>query len=335
MQATGHTVRLEVSIDNGATWNLVADGVPASLGGINWNSQSLPSSPLALWRVQDEQETNVVAVSELNFVLHNGPIHYYVNDDSTAGDIYCSALGVSSNTGVSADSPKRWVSEILDTYNLEPGDVVHVDTGIYQTSDPTVVGDLDAGGISQDPSQQVTLLGSTNVLAGGTTFILSSPDVSGFLLTNTYGVRLETSECGLCQQRRLHSKLLLHCRRMAEHPQLQGWRGGELLLQHRLVPLGDGREQQRGHSFFSESKGPLGSGVQPAVVEPVRHPAGTGICPGLQFDLSACCRANSFGYYVLVTAPETVAQGDYNSMYLWHTDSDGNLDSAAGGLQTG
>jgi hypothetical protein len=189
--ATGHMVRLEVSIDNGSNWVRVATNVAASRGGVIWNSLALPSSPLARWRVQDEQETNVSATSELNFVLHNEPIRYYVNDDFPAGDVYCSGVGSSSNSGASAASPKRWISEILDTYNLEPGDVVYVDTGRYQTPQSTFIGDLDSGDISQDPSRQVTLLGSTNEVAGGSLYIITGADAAGFQLQGAYGVRFK------------------------------------------------------------------------------------------------------------------------------------------------
>ncbi len=189
-QATGHTVRLFVSIDNGAAWTLISEGVKASLGGLIWNSTALPSSPLALWRVQDEQETNVVATSERNFVLHNGPIYYYVNDEFPDGDIYCGgALGSSTNSGVASGSPKRWVSEIVDTYDLEPGDIIYVDTGRYQTSEPTVIGDVDAGGASQIASQQLTIQGSTNELEGGSLYLIADPAQNAFNVINSHGIR--------------------------------------------------------------------------------------------------------------------------------------------------
>ena len=103
--ATGHTVRLYVSIDDGDAWSLVASGLPASLGGIIWNSASLPSSPLGRWRIQDEVETNVVATSELPFVLHNGPVYYYVNDENPAGDVYCST---NNSCSTSSDTTVYW-----------------------------------------------------------------------------------------------------------------------------------------------------------------------------------------------------------------------------------
>ena len=187
--ATGHSVRVEVSIDNGATWSRVAENVPATLGGLLWNSLGTPSSPRALWRVQDEQQTNVQAASERNFVLHNGPIPYYVNDDFTDGDVYCGVPGASGNAGLTPAAPKRWVAEILAAYDLEPGDVVYVDTGRYQVSEPTVVGELDAGDLSQDPARQVTIQGSTNALAGGSLYLVPNPEIPGFQLVGTYGVR--------------------------------------------------------------------------------------------------------------------------------------------------
>lgn len=190
---TGHTLRLSVSVDNGSSWTVVASNLAASLGGVIWNSASLPqaSSPLALWRVASEQET-VSATSELNFVLHNSPIAYYVNDDiSDFGDVYCTAAGHADNTGLSPDSPKRWISEILETYNLEPGDIMYVDTGVYAPSEPTIIGDLDAGEPTQDPGRQVTIKGSTNAWYGGTLYFISDPSLSAFEMVDTYGVRLQ------------------------------------------------------------------------------------------------------------------------------------------------
>ncbi len=188
--ATGHTVRVLISLDNGENWlPPIVTNLAASLGGVTWNSLAVPSSPVARWRVQSEQDTNVVATSELIFVLNNQPIAYYVNDESTAGDIYCSAVGSTTNTGLSPSLPKRWISEIVDAYDLEAGDVIYVDTGYYQADEPTVFGDLDAGGLSQDPALQITIQGSTNQMDGGSLFVVTDPEQNAFVLTNTYGIR--------------------------------------------------------------------------------------------------------------------------------------------------
>ena len=191
-QATSHLVRIEVTLDNGTSWLTVADGVVAALGGVVWNSLAAGSSPQAKWRVSDLDDTNIVAVSELIFVLHNGPISYYVNDEFPDGDIYCDGTGAATNSGITADAPKRWLSEIVDTFDLEPGDVVYVDVGRYQTATPTTIGDLDAGGVSQDPAQQVTIQGCTNAQAGESLFIISSPAANGLQLMDSYGIRLSS-----------------------------------------------------------------------------------------------------------------------------------------------
>lgn len=333
-RATGHTVRIEVSIDNGATWNLVVSNAAATLGGITWSSLSVPSSPLALWRVQDEVETNVVAAAELNFVLHNDPISYFVNDDSLTGDIYSSALGVTTNTGISAGSPKRWVSEILEAYNLEPGDVIYVDTGVYQTSDPTVIGDLDAGDISQDPGRQMTVLGSTNVLAGGTSFILSSPNVSAFLLTNTYGVRFKHLDV-LAASNGLHIQNSyfiagdwLNIRNCEDG--VLAHTSSNIVLSHSTL-VGN---RNAGIRFSAGERGVLnvGSSLMWSNRYGILLEQGFARASNSIFGMLS---PESFGYYVLQSASETAAQGDYNCLYLQHSNSYGNLDSYAGALQTG
>jgi len=190
-RATGHTVRVSMSTDGGASWTPIASGLPAKLGGILWNSYSLNSSPVSRWKVESEQQAGLMAVSELPFVLHNEPIRYYVNDDSGEGDVWCTAVGSSGHTGLSPVSPKRWAQEIVDAYDLEPGDLVVVDTGYYYVDSPTVFGELDAGATSEDASQQITLQGSTNAAYGGSKFVASDPMLTPFVISNSYGIRLK------------------------------------------------------------------------------------------------------------------------------------------------
>ena len=327
--ATGHTVRLEVSIDNGATWTRVADGIAASLGGVVWNSLSLPSSPLALWRAQDEVETNITATSELNFVLHNGPVYYYVNDDFTNGDVYCTAIGVSSNTGASPGSPKRWVSEVLDQYNLEPSDVIYVDTGIYQTPAQTTVGDLDAGDLEQGADYQVNILGSTNETAGGSIYIISNPDVSGFNLQDTYGVRFSRlAILGASNGLALNGSYFiggewLTIRNCQNGVSVAGV-SSNLSLTHsaiygcqnsgiRFAALGGGALYMGSCAVWSNQMGVLlergYARVSNTLIGVTAHDA--------------------YGFYVLSGVPQTELESDYNGLFV------NQGDSYAGGVQTG
>ena len=326
--STGHTVRLEASLDDGRSWFRIVNGIAASSGGIVWNSSGQASSPLARWRVMDEVQTNVIGSSELNFVLHNGPIHYYVNDDFRSNDIYCSAVGSSTNTGVATNSPKRWVSEILDLYNLEPGDVIHVDTGIYQTSEPTVIGDLDAGGISQDPDRQVTILGCTNALAGESQFIMTDPDASAFELRSTYGIRfkqlsLQNGRSGLSIQDSFCVAV--------EWLNIRGCENGLNIQSSSNVVVSRSAmagNRSAGIYFWGANKESMDVGA--SVLWSNRY--GIYLARGYvraSNSIFGMTQPNSVGYYVHADRPMTELKGDYNSL---HVPLDGG---AVGALQSG
>ena len=190
--ATGTVFDVEFSPDDGASWQRIAGGLSATLGGLRWNSSAVAATPRGRWRLTDSGSGAVWATSESAFVLHNGGIAYYVNDSSEDGDVYCTEPGASSNTGVTPDSPKRWVSEIIESYNLEPGDVVYVDTGDYLVDSETVWGDLDSGAIGGGSGERVLLQGSTNESEGGSRFILASEEQNGIVFDGAYGVELDS-----------------------------------------------------------------------------------------------------------------------------------------------
>ncbi|MBR3583291.1 MAG: right-handed parallel beta-helix repeat-containing protein [Kiritimatiellae bacterium] len=190
--ATGAVFDVEFSPDDGASWQRIAGGLSAALGGLRWNSSAVASTPIGRWRLTDAGSGKVWATSEAAFVLHNGGIAYYVNDSFVDGDVYCTAPGASSNTGLTPDSPKRWMSEIIEAYNLEPGDVVYVDTGDYLVDSETVWGDLDSGAIGGGSGERVLLQGSTNESEGGSRFILASEEQNGIVFDGAYGVELDS-----------------------------------------------------------------------------------------------------------------------------------------------
>jgi len=70
--------------------------------------------------------------------------NYYVNDGSIVGDIYCTAVGSSSNTGLSPSSPKATLSSLISS--LQSGDVVYVDAGTYTSTDRDI--NLSIAGVS-------------------------------------------------------------------------------------------------------------------------------------------------------------------------------------------
>ena len=85
----------------------------------------------------------------LNFTLTVGlPLVFYVNDNSQANDAWCTAVGNDANDGLSPAAPKATVQAILSAYDLEPGDIVRIDTGTYTLTSNIIVGSTDGGSAS-------------------------------------------------------------------------------------------------------------------------------------------------------------------------------------------
>lgn len=57
--------------------------------------------------------------------------NYYVNDASTSGDKWCSAIGDDANNGTAVGTPKLTLSDVMDDYDLGAGDIVYIDHGTY------------------------------------------------------------------------------------------------------------------------------------------------------------------------------------------------------------
>jgi hypothetical protein len=70
---------------------------------------------------------------------------YFVNDGDTALDQWCTRPGDDAYSGKYATVPKASVQAILDSYNLEPGDVIRIDTGRYYLSGNITIAAEDSG----------------------------------------------------------------------------------------------------------------------------------------------------------------------------------------------
>ena len=55
--------------------------------------------------------------------------NWYVNDNSTTGDVYCTAIGNNTNNGTSPSTPKLTLKAALDA--CAAGDTIFIDTGTY------------------------------------------------------------------------------------------------------------------------------------------------------------------------------------------------------------
>jgi hypothetical protein len=155
--AGGKTVALQYF--NGTDWVDIATGLSANEGSYAWDSTGFPDGFSARWRVIAEDGSGVYDETDTAFALRNNPHEFFVNDTGpTEDDIYCSAVGDDANSGLSNSAPKRTLQALLDTYDLEGGDVVYMDSGTYPaTNDIQII--WSRSGL---PGAPVVIQGNTN-----------------------------------------------------------------------------------------------------------------------------------------------------------------------------
>lgn len=93
---------------------------------------SLSESDDYLLRISAPSIAGVLDSSDETFLITNGGQHYYVNDAMAAGDVFTTGLGNNTHSGKTPDRPLQSVAALLTAYDLDPGDIVHVDTGSYR-----------------------------------------------------------------------------------------------------------------------------------------------------------------------------------------------------------
>ena len=127
-------VQIEVIDQTTGTINLIAPDAPDT-GIYTW---AVPAdfTPSDTYRVR---VTSVLAptisdTSNNDFSISAATSTYYVNiagDSDFSDNEYTTAAGNDANDGLTAASPKASIRSVLDSYDIEPGDVILVDTGIY------------------------------------------------------------------------------------------------------------------------------------------------------------------------------------------------------------
>lgn len=172
--ATGHTVKIEYSSDMGKTWQTIVSGIDAVDGESVWNTTLFQSTVLGKWRISSLDEPAVYSQTEKSFAVRNVPLDFYVNDNALVGDIYTTAVGQQTNWGTSPDVPKASIAKLLETWDIEPGDTIYVDTGTYLTEGAITIDRFDAGLATNDPAHHVNITGSTNDAFGGSVLYMFS-----------------------------------------------------------------------------------------------------------------------------------------------------------------
>ncbi|MBK8019199.1 MAG: hypothetical protein IPK20_22685 [Betaproteobacteria bacterium] len=150
------TVELQVSTDDGANWRSIASGLTLDRRGqghYDWTVDAATTTSntariRAIATVNNSLTGGILQVSDVSdegFEIANAGQSYYVNDGSLAGDEYTTAVGSNANTGKSADAPMASLAALLRAYDLDAGDVIYVDTGLYNLATNVVLSSDDSG----------------------------------------------------------------------------------------------------------------------------------------------------------------------------------------------
>jgi len=151
---TAPTATIELSTDEGVTWTTIATGVAMDRfgqGSYAWTAGPETVGNSALIRVTADDGSRPSDISDRTFLIANGGASYYVNDDSLEGDEYATAAGDNANSGKSPDAPMASLAALLRAYDLDAGDTIYVDTGVYYPLTNIVLDEQDSGVAIQGP----------------------------------------------------------------------------------------------------------------------------------------------------------------------------------------
>jgi parallel beta-helix repeat protein len=141
------TFNVAVTYDYGANLVPLANGVtldPRGIATIDWTPFAETDGRGAQIIVANESLPSISGESQY-FLVANSGTSYYVNDSSTANDVYTSGMGNNANSGKSADSPMTSLEALLSVYSPLPGDTIFIDSGTYNLTRNIVLGAAESG----------------------------------------------------------------------------------------------------------------------------------------------------------------------------------------------
>jgi parallel beta-helix repeat protein len=180
------TFAVEVSTDGGLNWTPLAAGQAVDRfgrGACAWvptaaqiTENQGDSGNTALVRVTAEQGPATQDASDEAFLIANDGNQYYVNDAEATGDVWTSTLGDDRNSGKDPARPMRTLAALVAAYDLDPGDVVRVDTGNYAMARNVLLTDQDSGVKIEGPAATPANLERGNRLSGSYVVELAGAD---------------------------------------------------------------------------------------------------------------------------------------------------------------
>lgn len=161
---TNQTLKIEYW--NGSAWQTLATNVAVSAGRWLWNTTSLSPSVQGQLRLTATDGTVVETASRFSVRNEGDTFKFYINDSSRTGDQYCTQAGKDSADGLTPATPMLNLNTLLKTYDLDAGDTIYVDVGVYQSgSTPWQITQADTAG--DEEVAPVVIQGPTNTLFGG------------------------------------------------------------------------------------------------------------------------------------------------------------------------
>jgi hypothetical protein len=164
---------LDFALAPAARWRTVQRTVGGPCGRGRGSHVWVPTQETAgnqalIWVTGHAGEVTVQDVSDEGFLIANGGQNYYVNvalDADLTDNEYTTAAGNNANSGKSADAPMASLAALLRAYDLDAGDTVYVDTGVYSLATNIVLDAQDSGVRIQGPQ----VVGHTATLNRGNT----------------------------------------------------------------------------------------------------------------------------------------------------------------------
>ena len=134
----------------------------AGNSGVNFGTKGL--------RIQISLAANrtVFDRSSETFTVPENTDTFFVNDKSTTGDQYTSAIGSNRNTGKLASAPKPYPNNVLRIYSLGANQTLSIDTGDYSLLNPLLVSNI----LGTGDDEGFIMRGSST---GNTTFRHANP----------------------------------------------------------------------------------------------------------------------------------------------------------------
>ncbi len=177
---TSPTVNLDLSADGGQTWTSIATGLGMDhfgRGNYLWTiPTTLTPGSQYLVRVTSNDGQHAQGISTQDFLIANNGHAYYVNDGSTTGDVYTTAVGDDANSGKTPNAPMASLRALLAAYNFSPGDVIYVDNGNYTVLQNIALLPQDSGVTIIGPTQGAATFNRHNANSQAYVFQLEGAD---------------------------------------------------------------------------------------------------------------------------------------------------------------